>query len=92
MRRAFPEEIGNELTAEEMEGQRAIDGAAQVPGKPQPESIIPPSAVGERKPLPPLVPQPQCLTAPALAELPEPLAANQESDAAIPHVLDRASE
>jgi phage recombination protein Bet len=28
LRRAFPEEIGNALTAEEMEGQHAIDGAA----------------------------------------------------------------
>ena len=84
LRRAFPEEIGNELTAEEMEGQRATDGAAQAPEKPQPESITPPSATAERKPLPPLVPQPQCLTAPALHELPEPLAASQESDAEIP--------
>ena len=92
LRRAFPDEIGNELTAEEMEGQRATDGAAQVPGKPQPESITPPSAIGERKPLPPLVPQPQSLTAPALAEFPEPFAASQESDAEIPHVLDHASE
>jgi hypothetical protein len=33
------QEIGNELTAEEMEGQRATDGAAQAPEKPQPESI-----------------------------------------------------
>ena len=46
LRRAFPEEIGNELTAEEMEGQRATDGAAQAPEKPQPESITPPSARG----------------------------------------------
>ena len=84
MRRAFPEEIGNELTAEEMEGQRATDGAAQAPEKPQPESITPPSATAERKPLPPLVPQPQRLTAPASHELPEPLAASQESDAEIP--------
>ena len=92
LRRAFPEEIGNELTADEMEGQRAIDGAAQVPGKPQPESITPPSAIGERKPLPPLVPQPQLLTAPALAEFPEPLTASRDSDAEIPHALDHASE
>ena len=84
LRRAFPEEIGNELTAEEMEGQRATDGAAQAPEKPQPESITPPSATAERKPLPPLVPQPQCLTAPASHELSEPLAAGQESDAEIP--------
>ena len=28
LRRAFPEEIGNALTAEEMEGQHALDGAA----------------------------------------------------------------
>jgi hypothetical protein len=33
LRRAFPEEIGNELTAEEMEGQRATDGAGPAPGK-----------------------------------------------------------
>jgi hypothetical protein len=28
LRRAFPEEIGNALTAEEMEGQHTLDGAA----------------------------------------------------------------
>jgi len=84
LRRAFPEEIGNELTAEEMEGQRATDGAAQAPEKPQPESITPPSATAERKPLPPLVRQPQSRTAPASHALPEPLAASQESDAEIP--------
>ena len=46
LRRAFPEEIGNELTAEEMAGQRTIDGAAQAPEKPKPESVTPPSARG----------------------------------------------
>ena len=39
LRRAFPEEIGNDLTAEEMAGQRIIDGAAHAPEKPKPESI-----------------------------------------------------
>jgi RecT family len=38
LRRAFPDEIGNALTAEEMEGQHAIDGAAHAPEKPKPES------------------------------------------------------
>jgi phage recombination protein Bet len=54
LRRAFPEEIGNALTAEEMEGQPTIDGAAHAPEKPKPESVTPPRAGGERKPLPPL--------------------------------------
>jgi RecT family len=59
LRRAFPEEIGNALTAEETEGQYIVDGAAHAPGKPKPESVTPPSATAERKPLPPLVSQPQ---------------------------------
>jgi RecT family len=63
LRRAFPEEIGNALTAEEMEGQHTIDDAAHAPEKPKPESVTPPSPGGERKPLPPLVSQPQSLTA-----------------------------
>ena len=63
LRRAFPEEIGNALTAEEMEGQHTLDGAAHAPEKPKPESVTPPRAGGARKPLPPLArnhsPQPQ---------------------------------
>ena len=92
LRRAFPEEIGNALTAEEMEGQHTIDGAAHAPEKPKPESVTPPSAGGERKPLPPLVSQPQSLTASSPAELPEPFAARQEGDPEIPHALAHASE
>ena len=61
LRRAFPEEIGNALTAEEMEGQHTLEGAAHAPETRQPESVTPPSAGGERKPLPPLVSQPQSL-------------------------------
>jgi hypothetical protein len=57
-----------------MEGQHAIDGAAYALEKPKPESVTPPSAGGERKPLPPLVSQPQSLTV-SSAELPEPSAA-----------------
>jgi hypothetical protein len=91
LRRAFPEEIGNALTAEEMEGQQTIDGAAHAPEKPKPESVTPPSA-GGRKPLPPLVSQPQSLTAASSAELPEPFAARQEGDPEIPHALAHASE
>ncbi len=92
LRRAFPEEIGNALTTEEMEGQHTIDGAAHAPEKPKPERVTPPSAGGERKPLPPLVSQPQSLTASSLAELPEPYAARQEGDPEIPHALADASE
>jgi hypothetical protein len=55
LRRAFPEEIGNSLTAEEMEGQQTLEGAASAPGKPKPESVTPPSAERERKPVPPPV-------------------------------------
>ena len=77
LRRAFPEEIGNDLTAEEMEGQHIIDDAAHAPEKPKPETVTPPSAGGERKPLPPLVSQPQSPTAPAPVELSEPFAARQ---------------
>jgi phage recombination protein Bet len=58
LRRAFPEEIGNSLTAEEMEGQRTFEDAAPAAGKSKPESVMPPSA-GERRPLPPLVSQSQ---------------------------------
>jgi hypothetical protein len=74
LRRSFPENIGNALTAEEMEGQQTFEGAAQAPGKSKPESVTPPSPRGERKPLPPLVSQPQSLNAPSSAELPEPFA------------------
>ena len=87
LRRAFPEEIGNALTAEEMEGQHTLDGAAHVSEKPKPESVTPPIAGGERKPLPPLVPQPQSLTAPTSAKLPKPFAAQQEDDPEIPHAF-----
>jgi hypothetical protein len=89
--RAFPEEVGNALTAEEMEGQHTIDGAAHAPEKPKPERVTP-NAGGERKPLPPLVSQPQSLTAPSSAELPEPFAARQVGDPEIPHPLAHASE
>ena len=41
LRRAFPEEIGNALAAEEMEGQHTLDGAAQTPEKPKPEASRP---------------------------------------------------
>jgi hypothetical protein len=92
LRRAFPEEIGNALTAEEMEGQPTLDGAADAPEKPKPESVTPPRAGGERKPLPPLVSQLQSLTAASSAELPGPLAARQEGDPEIPHALAPASE
>jgi hypothetical protein len=57
-----------------MEGQQTFEGAAQAPGKSKPESVTPPSPRGERKPLPPLVSQPQSLNAPSSAELPEPFA------------------
>ena len=92
LRRAFPEEIGNALTAEEMEGQHTLDGAAHAPEKPKPESVTPPRAGGERKPLPPLVSQPPSLTASPSAELPEPFAARQEGDPEIPDALAPASE
>ena len=89
LRRAFPEEIGNALTAEEMEGQHTIDGT--VSEKPKPESVTPP--VGrERKPLPPLVSQPQSLTPPKAANLPEAFAARQEGDSEIPHACAPTSE
>ena len=92
LRRAFPEEIGNALTAEEMEGQPTLDGAAHAPEKSKPESVTPPSAGGERKPLPPLVSQPQSLTASSSGELPEPIAARQEGDPDILHAPAPASE
>jgi len=92
LRRAFPEEIGNALTAEEMEGQHTLDGEAYAPEKPKLESVTPPRAGGERKPLPPLVWQAQSLTAPLSAELPEPVAARHEGDPEIPHALAPASE
>ena len=92
LRRAFPEEIGNALTAEEMEGQHTLDGAAHAPEKPKPESVTPPRAGGERKPLPPLVSQPPSLAASSSAELPEPFAARQEDDPEIPDALAPASE
>jgi phage recombination protein Bet len=88
LRRAFPEEIGNALTAEEMEGQPTFEGAAHAPEKPKPESVTPPSAGGERK-LPPLVSQAQSLTASSSAELPEP---RQEGDLEIPHPFAHPSE
>ena len=75
-----------------MEGQHTIDGAAHAPEKPKPEHVTPPSAGGERKPLPPLVSQPQPLTASSSAELPEPLAARQDGDPEIPDALAHASE
>ena len=92
LRRAFPEEIGNALTAEEMEGQHTLDGAAHVSEKPKPESITPPSAGGERKPLPPLVSQSLSLTAPSSGKLSEPFAPRQEGDSEIPHAFTPASE
>ena len=92
LRRAFPEEIGNALTAEEMEGRDTLDAAAHISEKPKPESVTPPSAGGERKPLPPLVSQPQSLTAPPSAELPDPFAARQDGDPNIPLALAPASE
>jgi phage recombination protein Bet len=92
LRRAFPEEIGNALTAEEMEGQHTIHGAAHAPEMPKPESVTRPRAGGERKPLPPLVSQPQFLTASSSAELPEPFAARQERDPEIPHALAHAPD
>ena len=75
-----------------MEGQRTLDGAAHVSEKPKPESVTPLSGGGERKPLPPLVPQPQSLTAPTSANLPEAFAAQQEDDPEIPHVFAPTSE
>ena len=92
LRRAFPEEIGNALTAEEMEGQHTLDAAAHLSEKPKPESVTPPSAGGERKPLPPLVSQPQSLTPPKAANLPEAFAARQEGDSEIPHACAPTSE
>jgi phage recombination protein Bet len=85
LRRAFPEEIGDALTAEEMEGQRAFEGAAHAPETRKPESVTPPSAGSERKPLPPLVSPPQSVTAPSSAELPEPVAAGPGGYPDIPH-------
>jgi hypothetical protein len=49
--------------------QPTFEGTAHAPDKPKPESVTPPSAGGERKPLPPFVAQPQSLTAPSSAEL-----------------------
>ena len=93
LRRAFPEEIGNALTAEEMEGLPTLEGAAHAPEKLKAESVTPPSAGGERKPLPPLVSQPQSsLTATPSAEPPEPFAARQEGDLEIPYPLAHPSE
>ena len=92
LRRAFPEEIGNALTAEEMDGQRTLDGAAHVSEKPKPESVTPPSAGGERKPLPPLVSQPQSLAAPTSAKLSELFGPRQEGDSEIPLAFAPASE
>jgi phage recombination protein Bet len=89
LRRAFPEEIGNDLTAEEMAGQRIIDGAAQLPEKPKP---TPPSAGGERKPLPPLVSQPKATTAPAPAELSDQPDAQPQDDHEIPAAPPQAAE
>jgi phage recombination protein Bet len=63
LRRAFPEEIGNDLTAEEMAGQRITDGAPLAPEKPK-QTVIAPTPDGERKPLPPLVRQPLGATTP----------------------------
>jgi phage recombination protein Bet len=44
LRRAFPEEIGTELTAEEMEGQQVtlVDDAPSIPTPPTPPKIEPP--------------------------------------------------
>ena len=92
LRRAFPEEIGNDLTAEEMAGQRIIDGAPLAPEKQKPESVTPPRVGGERKPLPPLVSQPKSPTEPAPAELSEQLAAQSQDDPEIPHAPAHATE
>jgi phage recombination protein Bet len=80
LRRAFPEEIGNDLTAEEMAGQRLIDDAAQFPEKPKPESITPLIAGGERKPLPPLVSKLPAATAPTPVETSGPFADEPQDD------------
>ena len=53
-----------------MEGRDTLDAAAHISEKPKPESVMPPSARGKRKPLPPLVSQAESLTAPPSAELP----------------------
>jgi phage recombination protein Bet len=93
LRRAFPEEIGNDLTAEEMAGQRITDGAPVTPEKPKPESVTPPSAGGERKPLPPLVSQPQSPTAAVPAdELSKQFAVPSQEDPEIPHAPAHAAE
>ena len=89
---SFPEEIGNALTAEEMEGQHTLDGAAHVSEKPKPENVTPPSGGGERKPLPPLVSQPRSLTAPTSAKLSEAFAPRQEGDSEIPQAFTPPSE
>ena len=59
LRRAFPEEIGNDLTAEEMSGQRIADGAPLAAERSPSLRITAPRPDGDRKPLPPLVPQQQ---------------------------------
>ena len=92
LRRAFPEEIGNDLTAEEMAGQRIIDGASLAPERPKPESVRPPSPGGERKPLPPLVSQPRSPTAPAPVELSEPFADQPQDEPEIPDAAAHAAE
>jgi phage recombination protein Bet len=92
LRRAFPEEIGNDLTAEEMAGQRIIDGAPLAPEKAKPENVTPPSAAGGRKPLPPFVSQPQSANAQAPAETSEPFVDQPQDDAEIPGPRAHAAE
>jgi phage recombination protein Bet len=92
LRRAFPEEIGNDLTAEEMAGQRIIDGTAQLAEKPKPESVTPPSSGGERKPLPPVVSRPHSPAAPAPAETSEEFTDQPQNDPEIPATPVPAAE
>ena len=92
LRRAFPEEIGNDLTAEEMAGPAHHRWRARAPERPKPESVTPPSAGGERKPLPPLVSQPQSPTAPAPDETSEPLEDQPQDDPGISDAAAHAAE
>ena len=58
LRRAFPEEIGNEYTAEEMEGQTLFAGAIADLDVPKPKAKLPPP------------PPPVAVTAPAASKAP----------------------
>jgi phage recombination protein Bet len=89
LRRAFPDEIGNDYAAEEMEGQRLIEDVAVVRERPKPETVTAPNPSAEPKPLPPLVGQAQVPLS-TVSACSEQHSTPQEEDQQIP--LARAAD